>query len=170
MNDWIGLSFLVMMFSVYGSIIYYTSKIQEITKIDISFLVSRNTLLKKRMKLMIQLSLLVAFINLIIFTLTLAISNTDNFGFVYNVFAGFLFFAGFEFCSLGLLTLGSIIHNIQTRTVMGFVIAVGIGMILFYLTKNEIWRIYHSIGTLMIFLSLAITYLIKETFKKCDIV
>jgi len=169
MNDWIGLSFLVMMFSIYGSIIYCTLKIQEITRVDISFLVSRNSLLKKRMKLMIELTLIVAFINSIIFTFTLAISNTESLGFVYNIFAGFLFFAGIEFCTLGLMTLGSIIHNIQVKTVMGFFVSIGIGIILFYLTKIEIWRIYHSIGTLLIFLSFAITYLIKETFKKCDL-
>ena len=86
MNDWIGLSFLVMLFSVYGSIVYYMVKIQEITRLDICFLVSRNILLKKRMKFMIELTLIVAFINSIIFTFTLAISNTESLGFVYNIF------------------------------------------------------------------------------------
>jgi len=170
MNDWIGLSFLVMLFSVYGSIVYYMVKIQEITRLDICFLVSRNILLKKRMKFMIELTLIVAFINSILFTLTLAISNTGNYGFIYNVFAGFLFFAGFEFCALGLLTLGSLIHNIQANIMTLFAISFGIGIILILLTKNQIWRAYHSVGTLLILISLALIYLIKETYKKSDIV
>jgi len=170
MNDWIGLSFLVMLFLVYGSMIYYMLKIQEIIRIDISFLVSRKILLKKRMLFMFQLSLIVAFIHSIIFTLTLTISNTDDFGFVYNVFAGFLFFAGLEFCALGLLTLSSVLHNMRAKAVMLFAVISGVGMVMILLTKIEIWRVYHTVGTLLTVLSFAIVYLIKETYKKCDIV
>ena len=174
MNDWIGLSFLAMLFLVYGSMIYYMLKIQEIIRIDISFLVSRKIFLKKRMLFMFQLSLIVAFIHSIILTLTLTltltISNTDNFGFFYNVFAGFLFFAGLEFCALCLITLSSIIHNMRARALMLLAVIFGVGIIMILLTKNEIWKVFHSIWALLIFLSFAIVYLIKETYKKCDIV
>ena len=170
MNDWIGLSFLAMLFLVYGSMIYYMLKIQEIIRIDISFLVSRKILLKKRMLFMFQISLIVAFIISIISTLTLTISNTNNFGFFYNVFAGFLFFAGLEFCALCLITLSSIIHNMRARALMLLAVIFGVGIIMILLTKNEIWKVFHSIWALLIFLSFSLVYIIKETYKKCDIV
>lgn len=170
MNDWIGVAYLILIVSVYSSMIYYVIKIRNVIDFDLSFLVSRKFIIKKRLKYMIVLSLLVAFINSIVFAMALDISNTENYGIIYNIFAGFLFFFGFDICILNMETFSLGINNIQIKTVIYFIINFGVALfIIIVLTKRAIWEFYFSAGTIMLFISLILIYTGIVMYKKCDI-